>query len=113
VSGVVRLAGDLANHPRHARQRPQIGGEAPGRRTRAQRTVQLSQVGGRKACLPSGSPRLAQRGGASLEPGPVPTMDAHPADIQPASNLRLAQAPSRKEPGRLITACFEAVEVPT
>jgi hypothetical protein len=113
VSGVVRLAGNLANHPRHARQRPQIGGEAPRRGTRAQRTVELPQVGGRKACLPPRPPCLAQRGCASLEPRLVPPMDAYPADVQPASYLRLAKPTGRKQPRRLFAAFFEAVEVPT
>jgi hypothetical protein len=113
MTGVIAHAGDLLDHPRHPRQRPQLGGETGRHRSFPQRPVHLAQIGLLQPRLASGSPGLAQGPGPALSPGLVPAMHADRAHFQLPRDLRLGQAARLEQSRRLLTPGFQAFEVPT
>ena len=88
MPGVIVHPRDSLHHPRHARQRPQIGVEAVGARPLAQRHIHLLQLLGLQPRPAPGPARAAQGLGAATPPLPKPATDALAADLQPAGHRR-------------------------
>jgi hypothetical protein len=102
VAGVIVHAGQARDHRRHARQRPQIGGEALPLRAPHQGALDTRQLPGGEPRFSTQSPRGLQAGAAALAPEVIPPMRRlarHPERPHDRRlGLALPEQPRRREP---------------
>jgi len=111
VAGVIVHAGQTLDHRRHARQRPQIGGEAVPLRSPHQGALDARQLPGGEPRFPAQSPRGFQAVSAAPTPKVIPPMRRLPRHPERPHDRRLGLA-LPEQPRRGESACFQRGTAP-
>ncbi len=111
MAGVIVHAGQALDHRRHARQRPQIGGEAVALRPPEQRALDPRQLPGIEPPFSAQSPRGFQPLPAAPAPQVIPAMRRLPTDPEPPHD-RCLRCALREQSRRFEPACFQRRTAP-
>ena len=112
MAGVIVHASQAFDDRRHARQRPQIGGEAVALRPPEQRALDPRQLPGIEPPFSAQSPRGFQSLSATPTPEVIPAMGRLPTDPEPPHDRCLRRA-LREQPRRFEPAGFQRGHAPS